>query len=419
MMYSRITSGRHSLRPLGLLVLVVSLGSLEAVALTAGQSSRSSSRNTQGYLGVDIHDIREDQLSSLKLSNTHGAIIVGMDHDGPGCKSGLLMRDVILQMDGQAIEGEQQLRRMLREAPPGKQVTFLVSRDGQQRTITAQMANRDEVARKAWENRYVVPDPWPEANGGTASAPAPAPVPKRGNSFFHGSPSASGTVKETHSFLGLNLIIGSAYTGARLEVLGPQLAEFFGTQGTSGLLVREVDPGSPAADAGFKAGDVVVKVNSQQIANGGDWTKIMHENRGKPVEVFIVREKKEQTLRLTPDSKKRSSVDAPIDIEDFFGDSDQAEQTRATLAELAPVFDAMAAAMHQQLQSVNATPEMTHLKARLEMWSANRDLRHQIETAQKQVHAAAEAANQRVHSPEFQQEMDRLRMQMRDALRLD
>ena len=415
MTHPRMDSG--SLRHKSLGVLAVAAGVLFfSGSATLAQSggirpgTSTASRAAQGYLGVDIRDIGEEQISSLRLKDAKGAEIVGMDHDGPACKSGMQMHDVILQMNGQTIEGEEQLRRLLRETPAGRQVSFLIVRDGQQRTISAQMANRGEVERKAWENHYTVPEPLDGSSGY---------VPKHGNGFFKSSPSPSTSLKGTHSFLGTSMIVSSSYTGAKLEVMGPQLAEFFGAQGSAGLLVRQVDPNSPAAAAGLKAGDVVVKVNSMQIVNGSDWSKTIHENRGKPVNVIVLRDKKEQTLTLTPDEKKRSSVDSGMDIEDFFGNSDQAQETRVTLAELAPLFDAMAASMRQRMEEVRATPEMTQMMAKLQTWSANPDFQRQMEVAQKQVLAAAEAARLRMNSPEFQEKIDRLRMEMRDMMRLD
>ena len=294
---------------LGVLVLATGFGLLsgtpslgqslslhtDAMLRIVGLSSKSAQG---GYLGVDLRDVSEDQLTALKLKEARGAEIIGVDHDAPACKAGLLLHDVVLQMNGQVIEDENQLRRMLRETPAGKQVTFLISRDGQQRTIQAQMATREEVEREAWQKRYTVPEP--------ADGPSSAYIPRTGNSFL--TPSKPATVKGTHTFLGTTMLVSSSYTGAKLEVMGPQLAEFFGAQG-SGLLVRSVDPNSPAADAGMHAGDVVVKVNSLPVGSASDWSKIIHENRGKTVNVIVLRDRKEQTLKLTPDSKKRSSVE--------------------------------------------------------------------------------------------------------------
>jgi membrane-associated protease RseP (regulator of RpoE activity) len=215
------------------------------------------------------------------------------------------------------------------------------------------------------------------------------------------------------------MLVSSSYTGAKLEVMGPQLAEFFGAQGSAGLLVRSVDPNSPASDAGMKAGDVVVKVNSLQVTNGNDWSKTIHENRGKPVTVVVLRDKREQTLTLTPDAKKRSSVEPGMGLEDFFGNSNEAEETRATLAELEPMFDAMAAQMQRRLEEVRTNPEMLRMMAKLDALAANPDFKRQMEEARKQVQAAADATRCQMNSPEFRQRMEELRQQMRNMMRLD
>jgi serine protease Do len=267
----------------------------------AAMSAGSSSHGSQGYLGVVVRDVSDDEMSALKLKEAHGAMIVHVDHDAPAGKCGLHEGDVILQMNGQEIEGKDQLWRMLRETPIGRTITLTISRDGQQISITAQTANRDMLERQAWEKHMTVPDPAssapPAVNESRSTDVAP-----RGNGFFSGSSS------RTHNFIGA-LTPGSSYTGATVETMGPQLAEFFGAQG-AGVLVHSVDVNSPAASAGLRAGDVVLRANAVTMSTSGDWTKIMHENRGKKVSVVVLRDKKEQTLTLIPDSKKRSAVDS-------------------------------------------------------------------------------------------------------------
>jgi S1-C subfamily serine protease len=114
--------------------------------------------------------------------------------------------------------------------------------------------------------------------------------------------------------------------------MGRQLAEFFGATDGAGLLVRSVDDKRPADEAGLKAGDVVVRINSISVANGTDWTKTVHDNKGKPVPVVVLRDKHEQTLTLTPDGKKRSSMKMGFGLEEFFQGTEQ--QTRLLLAKL-------------------------------------------------------------------------------------
>jgi serine protease Do len=250
---------------------------------------------SQGYLGILFRDVGDDSVGTLKLKEARGAEIVDLDHDGPACKAGLQMHDVILQMNGQIIDGEEQLRRMLRETPSGRTVSFVISRDGVTQTLNMTMADRKTVALQAWGQHYTVPDPAPRFSMGNAFMSAPPP-------------SVVTTPKGHRDFLGVTMILSSSFTGAQLEVMGPQLAQFFGAVDGAGLLVRSVDGNSPAELAGMKAGDVVVRINFMPVTSGTDWTKTVHENKGRPVPVVVIRDKHEQTLTLTPDGKKRSSV---------------------------------------------------------------------------------------------------------------
>ncbi len=271
-----------------------------------------STRGGQGYLGVGLRDVSEEQIGALKLKESRGAEIVRVDHDGPAGKAGLREHDVILQMNGQGVEGEEQLRRMLRETPAGRVVSLIISRDGQPQTLSATLANRQDVERLAWQQHMTVPDP--DGLGVPATAPVGSSgsgvAPRGGMGFFHGGgPSLAPGSHGDRGFLGT--MLGLPYTGATLEPVGPQLAEFFGVQGGSGLLVRSVEANSPAATAGLKAGDVVVKLNQLAVAGIGDWSKTIHDNKGKPVPVTVLREKREQTLTLTPDPKRKSGVEWP------------------------------------------------------------------------------------------------------------
>jgi serine protease Do len=262
-----------------------------------GSSSSAPVRGTQGYLGVDVRDVSEDQLSALKLKDARGAEVVLVDHDAPAGKAGLREHDVVLQMNGQAIEGQDQLRKMLHDSAPGKTVQLVISRDGQQFTVTTQMANREEVERQAWEQHLTVPEPPTSSDSADASY----------------SPSAtSSSPRAGNSFIG-SMLMSPSYTGAMLEKMSMQLADYFGVSSGAGLLVRSVQPNSPAAIAGMRAGDVVVRADSHPVTSTGDWAKALKSSHGKPLSIVVLRDKKEQTLTLIPDGKKRSSLDQPTD----------------------------------------------------------------------------------------------------------
>ncbi|HXC95852.1 MAG TPA: PDZ domain-containing protein [Edaphobacter sp.] len=288
--------------------------------MMAAAMAEGHQRASQGYIGIEMRDVNEEQVAMLKLKDARGAEITNLDHDGPACKAGMRMHDVIVQMNGQIIENEEQLHRMLRDVPVGKTINFLVSRDGQTQTLTLTAADRKTVGLEAWERHYSVPAPASGFVGGKIYLDNPKPTPPPPQ-------------KEHKDLLGTeDIVLSSSFTGAKLEVMGQQLAEFFGATGGAGLLVRSVDGNSPAEEAGLKAGDVVVKINSISVANGNDWSKTVHDNRGKPVPIVILRDKREQTLTLTPDGKKRSFLWDGFGLGDFFQQTSQ--QTKLLLAKL-------------------------------------------------------------------------------------
>src|SRR5579859_7374794 len=85
----------------------------------------------RSYMGVDIADVNADRVKELKLKDEHGVEVTAVDQDAPAGKAGVKEHDVILEFNGQRVESEEQLRRMIRETPPGRVVTLGVSRDGQ------------------------------------------------------------------------------------------------------------------------------------------------------------------------------------------------------------------------------------------------------------------------------------------------
>jgi serine protease Do len=313
-------------RALGLAALVAG-GTLLNVVPAAGQGliyvsamGESRAHVSQGYLGIDVRDVSEDQVAVLKLKEARGAEVTNLDHDGPACKAGLQIHDVILQINGQVVGSEEQLRRLLRDIPVGRSVSFLFSREGATQTLTLTTADRRVVEEQAWGQHYSVPAPG--ASGVV-----------RGNTFLESGAGNVTTPKGHKDLLGTpTVILSSSFTGAKLEVMGPQLAEYFGATDGAGLLVRSVDWNSPAEEAGLRAGDVVVRINSISVSSGTDWTKTVHDNKGRPVPVVVLRDRHEETLTLTPDGKKRSSVSPDSGLEQFFQQTGQ--QARELLAKL-------------------------------------------------------------------------------------
>jgi len=228
------------------------------------------------YLGVDIADVTPERLGTLKLKEEQGAEVTMVDQDAPAGKAGLKEHDVILTLNGTPVESAAQLRRMIRETPGGRVVTLGLSRAGQSLTLKVQLANRGKVmafnpgdVNVKMPNISVMPD-------------FDLPV----------------SIVVAHS---------SMRSGLMVENITPQLGEFFGVKNGSGVLVRSVEKGSRADQAGFHAGDVVIKVNSQPVRDTSDFT---HALRGSSssASIVVIRDRKEQTLTIKLPEKKDSGV---------------------------------------------------------------------------------------------------------------
>src|SRR5580692_12446401 len=96
------------------------------------------------YLGVDTRDITPDRLAALHLKDERGVEVTMVDQDAPAGKAGLQEHDVILTLNGTDVQSVEQLRRMIRETPPGRVVTLGVSRNGQGMTIKVELGDRKQ-----------------------------------------------------------------------------------------------------------------------------------------------------------------------------------------------------------------------------------------------------------------------------------
>ncbi len=247
-----------------------------------------NSTSSQGYLGVDLADVDAAKAQELKLKDVKGAVITLIDHDAPAGQIGLKVNDVVVQLNGQPIEGAEQLRRMLKEIPPGRKVSLEISRDGNIQTLGVELADRRAMEHDIWNKIGNNGDVFaqPPALGILSGAGGDAPV----GGGFH------------MPFFGSTLNVG-----AMVEPLTSQMAEYLGVP--SGLMVKQVAHKSEAEVAGLKAFDVIVKVGTEPITNLAGWDRALRSNQGKPVQVTVLRDRKQQVLTLQVDSKHHGELE--------------------------------------------------------------------------------------------------------------
>jgi len=192
---------------------------------------------------------------------------------------------VVLEFNGQPVEGKDQLARMVQEVPVGRQVRIGVWRNGAAQTLTATTeANKRTVF---------------SSDGAWPMPPDPPNPPKFAR------------IPEFNDFPGFPMIVPSPVIGIIGESLGhaEQLAEFFGVK--EGVLVKSVTRNSAAEKAGIKAGDVIVKVDDTRVNTTGEISSALRAARPKTtVTVTVVRNKKEMPLTVTLDAPPARAVKA-------------------------------------------------------------------------------------------------------------
>jgi serine protease Do len=237
---------------------------------SAPQTPRSATLRravSRGYLGVGVVDLTDERVKALNLKDDSGVEVKRVDENSPAAKAGIKDNDVILELNGKAIEDIEQFQAAVGESQPGSKVNLTIWRDGAKQTLSITLVSRPE-------NFFAFGGP----ELPNAPLPPMPPFPQPYGNAFPGFPSNAPRV------------------GFEGEELTPQLAEFFGVK--EGVLVRSVVARTPAERAGLKAGDVVVKVNGTPVMNPREISGLVRSSGKKTVTFTVVRNKKEMTLNM-------------------------------------------------------------------------------------------------------------------------
>jgi C-terminal processing protease CtpA/Prc len=229
------------------------------------------------WLGVESQEISSEKAKELKLPAERGVLLERIVPDSPAAKAGLKENDVITETNGQRVEGAAQFRRMIREIPAGRSVQFTVWRDGHAQTFSVTLGKSEDhgnmwfkTAPRAFS--FQLPN---------IEVPEVAPLPDM-------------------DWGGYGVLAGSrARLGIDAEDLSGQFGAYFGAPDGEGVLVREVNTGSPAEKAGVKSGDVITSLNGERIRSLGDLReKLAGKRDEKTVKLGILRNKSEVSITV-------------------------------------------------------------------------------------------------------------------------
>src|SRR5579859_2952911 len=238
------------------------------------------------WLGVESQEVTSDKAKELKLPAERGVLLGRIVPDSPAAKAGLKDNDVITEINGQRVEGEAQFRRMIHEIPAGRSAQFTVWRDGKAQSFNVTLGKSEERGKMWFKTAprafsFQLPK---------VEIPELAPMP--GMDWNYGM-----------------LAGGRPRLGIDAEDLSGQFGTYFGAPDGEGVLVREVNSGSPAEKAGVKSGDVITALNGERVRSLGDLReKLAAKREDKTVKLGVLRNKSEMTLsvELPPPPSKSS-----------------------------------------------------------------------------------------------------------------
>ena len=199
---------------------------------------------TRGWIGVQIQPVTPEIADSLGLKAAKGALVAEPQKDGPAMKAGIQAGDVIIAVDDKPVADARELARKIGGMPPNSTVKLAIIRGGAEKTVSltlGELPNQREARADADADT-------PQRRGGSAE-------PR----------------------LGLSLAPGGNDEG--------------------GVVIAEVDPSGPAADFGFKPGDVILEVAGASVATPDDLRKALGKARSEGKRSVLLRVKSEQGTR--------------------------------------------------------------------------------------------------------------------------
>jgi serine protease Do len=192
----------------------------------------------RGYLGVMIQPVTPEIAIAFNLPDARGALVGEVAPDGPAAKAGLAQGDVITELNGQRVDDSRELRLKISQLAPGSSVNLKLLRDGNSREVAITLGElpNEKVAAN---------DEKPE---------------------------------------------GDSIEGLSVESLTQQIARQLELpSGTSGVVVTDVQDGSPADEAGIRRGDVIQQVNRQPVRSVAEFEQVMRRAGDKAAVLLVNR----------------------------------------------------------------------------------------------------------------------------------
>ena len=211
-----------------------------------------------GWMGVAIQDVNEKIERTSKLDSDEGAYVREVVRNSPADSAGIREGDIIIEFKGKKLFDSDELAKLVRRTAPGTKVDVVVVHEGQKKTLHVIIGKQKESHGRMFGSIPDVPD--------------------------------------------VQVFVGHHICGLQLLTLHEQLGEYFGAPNNEGVLVEEVNHESAAEKAGFKAGDVIVRVGKKTVEDVEKFRRELRKyEEGDTVPCEVLRKGVTKTLSLAMD----------------------------------------------------------------------------------------------------------------------
>jgi len=250
-------------------------------------------------LGIIAGRLSKERAQELNLGEKRAVLVKEVLKDSAADRAGLKAGDVIVELDGKAIESYQDLRRKLQEVEYGKATSLRIIRgsNSQQLSFTLDKSSEKdfyafshgvgEEHRKAFEK------------AGEKRKKAFEYYNKSLEQYKKDAEKARAEGKADKFFFAF----GRGRLGVSVQELTDQLGKFFGVEKDQGVLVSNVSEDSAASKAGLQAGDVIVEINGSAIKNSRDLRKEVSKIESGEARLIVVRNRQKIELRANLEAK--------------------------------------------------------------------------------------------------------------------
>lgn len=247
----------------------------------------------EGWLGVMLQPLSDDIIAAMDLEKgATGVLVSDVVEGSPAAQADIQNGDVIVEIDGTAISGVDQAVEQVRSHAVGDVVKVVVLRHGKKQVVTATLGDRSKAEEAA---------PFGEGEKEWSKVLRKPHVERWLKDF-------KGDLKDFDLGKG-------GHIGVRIQDITADLAPYFGVGKDEGVLILEVIEGSPAAEAGLRGGDVVVKVDGKPVCCSGPFVEAIRGHEpGDKVEITFRRQG--ETRRLDVEVGE-----GPRLFEKFLGDA--------------------------------------------------------------------------------------------------